>query len=389
MECFGSNVKYNFYSYIDKEIISGGNREMLWFRRKKEPEEYEVSAQDLTCPGCPKPCGKRGPRGKMGPMGPQGPTGPTGPAGGATGPTGATGATGITGPTGATGATGITGPTGPTGATGATGATGPTGPTGPTGATGPTGNSGEAGATGVTGAAATLQVGSVTTGQPDEDAQVTNSGDENNAIFDFVIPQGRAGIPGSDGVTGPAGPKGATGATGPKGATGATGATGAAGPKGATGATGPKGATGTCSCQCRAPELLSAYSTPPQSGGNGTVLVFDRNAVSNGTSVIHAQNSGTFTIQQTGFYQVSFHGTLAPASGSSFPLTVSLSLQQQGDQVPGTAVQQTFHTSTDLENIAFSQIIQVKTVPTTLQVTGQGKGYFYGPVSMFISKLDS
>ena len=125
MERFGSNVKYNFYSYIDKEIISGGNREMLWFRRKKEPEEYEVSAQDLTCPGCPKPCGKRGPRGKMGPMGPQGPTGPTGPAGGATGPTGATGATGITGPTGATGATGITGPTGPTGATGATGATAP------------------------------------------------------------------------------------------------------------------------------------------------------------------------------------------------------------------------------------------------------------------------
>ena len=196
---------------------------MLWFRRKKEPEEYEVSAQDLTCPGCPKPCGKRGPRGKMGPMGPQGPT----------------------------------------------------------------------------------------------------------------------------------------------------------------------GATGTCLCQCRAPELLSSYSTPPQSGGNGTVLVFDRNAVSNGTSVIHAQNSGTFTIQQTGFYQVSFHGTLAPTSGSSCPLTVSLSLQQQGDQVPGTAVQQTFHTSTDLENIAFSQIIQVKTVPTTLQVTGQGKGYFYGPVSMFISKLDS
>ena len=60
---------------------------MSWFKRKKEPEEYGISAQSLTCPGCPKPCPERGPRGKMGPMGPQGPTGPTGPAGGPTGPT--------------------------------------------------------------------------------------------------------------------------------------------------------------------------------------------------------------------------------------------------------------------------------------------------------------
>ena len=243
---------------------------MSWFKRKKEPEENKISAQSLTCPGCPRPCPERGPRGKMGPMGPQGPTGPTG-------------ATGATGPAG-----------GPTGPSGATGATGPTGPTGPTGATGPTGS---------------------------------------------------------------------------------------------TGATGPKGATGTCSC--KAPDLLSAYSTPPQSGKSGTVLIFDRNAVINGSSISHAQNSGTFTIQQTGFYQVSFHGTLAPASGSAFPLTVSLYLQQQGTQVPGTAVQHTFHTSTDSANVAFSQIIQVTTVPTTIQVIGQGTGYFYGPISMSINKLGS
>ena len=118
-------------------------------------------------------------------------------------------------------------------------------------------------------------------------------------------------------------------------------------------------------------------------------LIFDRNAVTDGSSISHAQNSGTFTIQQTGFYQVSFHGTLAPASGSAFPLTVSLYLQQQGTQVPGTAVQHTFHTSTDSANVAFSQIIQVTTVPTTIQVIGQGTGYFYGPISMSINKLGS
>ena len=298
---------------------------MLWFKERKEPEEHksEIQAQSLSCPGCPQPCGQRGPRGKMGPMGPAGPTGPTG-------------------------------PTGPSG-----------GPAGPTGPTGPTGTDGEDGAAGE---AATLRVGSVTTGNPDEAAQVTNSGDENNAIFDFVIPQGHTG---TDGTRGP------TGATGPRGTTGATGATG---PKGATGATGAAGGTSS-------PELLSAYSTPPQTGTAGGALVFDRNAVVNGTAVSHAQNSASIVIQQTGFYQVSFHGTIGPTSGADFPMTVSMYLEQQGTEVPGTAVQHTFHTTADTSNVAFTQIIQAATVPTTIEVIGQGKNYFYGPVSLVVNRL--
>ena len=58
------------------------------------------------------------------------------------------------------------------------------GPQGDTGATGPKGD---------TGNAATISVGSVTTTQYGQTARVTNSGDEHNAIFDFVIPQGRPG----------------------------------------------------------------------------------------------------------------------------------------------------------------------------------------------------
>ena len=355
---------------------------MLWFKERKEPEEHksEIQAQSLSCPGCPQPCGQRGPRGKMGPMGPAGPTGPTGP----TGPSG--------GPAGPTGATGPTGAAGPTGPTGSTGAAGPTGPTGPTGTDGEDGAAGEA---------ATLRVGSVTTGNPDEAAQVTNSGDENNAIFDFVIPQGHTGTDGTRGPTGATGPtgaagptgptgapgmRGATGPTGPKGSTGPTGATGPRGTTGATGATGPKGATGAAG-GTSSPELLSAYSTPPQTGTAGGALVFDRNAVVNGTAVSHAQNSASIVIQQTGFYQVSFHGTIGPTSGADFPMTVSMYLEQQGTEVPGTAVQHTFHTTADTSNVAFTQIIQAATVPTTIEVIGQGKNYFYGPVSLVVNRL--
>lgn len=58
------------------------------------------------------------------------------------------------------------------------------GPQGDTGATGPKGD---------TGNAATVSAGSVTTVPYGQNARVTNSGDEHDAVFDFVIPQGRPG----------------------------------------------------------------------------------------------------------------------------------------------------------------------------------------------------
>lgn len=59
---------------------------------------------------------------------------------------------------------GQTGPTGPTGATG---------PTGPTGATGPQGIEGPTGPIGPTGESPTFAIGTVTTGAPGSEAEVT------------------------------------------------------------------------------------------------------------------------------------------------------------------------------------------------------------------------
>lgn len=58
---------------------------------------------------------------------------------------------------------------------------------------------GSAGATGPAGAAATVSVGTVTTGAAGTQAQVTNSGTLNDAVFNFVIPQGAPGAAGSGG----------------------------------------------------------------------------------------------------------------------------------------------------------------------------------------------
>lgn len=70
------------------------------------------------------------------------------------------------------------------GATGVAGAQGPVGPQGP---------QGPQGAQGPSGSAATINIGSVTTGLPSGTASVTNSGTSSLAVFDFVIPRGAPG----------------------------------------------------------------------------------------------------------------------------------------------------------------------------------------------------
>ena len=102
---------------------------------------------------------------------------------------------------------------------------------------GPQGQQGEPGA------AATVTVGTVTTGEPGTDAIVTNSGTENAAVLNFTIPKGETG------AVGPRGPKGDTGETGPAGAGVPDGGT--------VGQLLGKTETGT------------AWIDPPQSGGGG------------------------------------------------------------------------------------------------------------------------
>lgn len=65
---------------------------------------------------------------------------------------------------------------------------------------------GATGATGPSGAAATIAVGSVTTGSAGSSATVSNAGSSSAATFNFGIPQGAVGAQGPTGATGPAGP---------------------------------------------------------------------------------------------------------------------------------------------------------------------------------------
>ena len=138
------------------------------------------------------PKGEKGETGAKGDTGPQGVAGPAGPQG-------------ETGPQGPAGAIGPQGLPGANGAPGAKGDPGPQGPVGP---------QGEKGAQGDPGKAATIQIGSVSQGEPGTSPSVVNSGTDTEAVLDFVIPKGETGAKGDPGPQGPVGPQGETGAQG-------------------------------------------------------------------------------------------------------------------------------------------------------------------------------
>ena len=132
-------------------------------------------------------------------------------------------------------------------------------PRGDTGAAGSTGSQGPAGNDGSDGAAATIAVGSTTTGDAGTNASVTNSGTSSAATFNFTIPKGDTGATGAAGSDGSDGSDGAaatiavgtvtTGAAGSSATVTNSGSSSAATfnftiPKGDTGAQGPAGQDG-------------------------------------------------------------------------------------------------------------------------------------------------
>ena len=119
--------------------------------------------------------GPQGIKGESGPQGPQGLKGETGPQG-------------------------IQGEKGERGLQGLQGVPGEKGDTGPQGDVGPQGPQGKQGATGAAGVAATIKVGTVTTGAAGTAAKVVNSGTTSAAVLDFTIPQGARGEKGEQGA---------------------------------------------------------------------------------------------------------------------------------------------------------------------------------------------
>ena len=113
--------------------------------------------------------------------------------------------TGPQGPKGNTGETGPQGEMGPQGPAGETGPQGPVGPAGKDGAQGPKGDTGEIGPQGPkgdTGATPNIQIGTVQTLDPGQQATASMTGTPENPLLNLGIPQGDKGDPGEDAESG-------------------------------------------------------------------------------------------------------------------------------------------------------------------------------------------
>ena len=135
------------------------------------------------------PQGPTGPQGEVGPVGPEGPQGPKGDKG----DKGDTGEQGPQGPQGPQGLQGIQGEKGDKGDKGDKGETGPQGEIGPQGERGPVGETGPQGPVGKT---PNIQIGTVETLEPTEEATVTRTGTDEEPLLNFGIPKGDKGEPG-------------------------------------------------------------------------------------------------------------------------------------------------------------------------------------------------
>ena len=305
-------------------------------------------------------------------------------------PAGATGATGADGATGANG-TAATVQVGST-TTGAPGTNASVTNTGtesnavlnfviPAGATGATG------ANGAAGTAATVQIGTTTTGAPGTDASVTNTGTESNAVLNFVIPAGATGANGADGATGADG----TAATVQVGTT----ITGAPGTNASVTNTGtesnavlnfviPAGATGASAAESR-PSVLAVQDTTEQALTENTPVSFAVNLLQSGTDLTHAAGSNQITVETPGIYQAAFTAEVSPTGTATLPLTISLSLEQ-GTTILETS-STTMTTAEQSNTLAWNIPFTVTAAPEVLQILSDGTDVILNRATLTINKI--
>ena len=249
---------------------------------------------------------------------------------------------------------------------------------------GTTGATGANGATGADGTAATVQVGTTTTGAPGTNASVTNTGTESNAVLNFVIPAGATGANGAAGADG-------TAATVQVGTT----TTGAPGTNASVTNTGtesnavlnfiiPAGATGASAAESR-PSVLAVQDTTEQALTENTPVSFAVNLLQSGTDLTHAAGSNQITVETPGIYQAAFTAEVSPTGTATLPLTISLSLEQ-GTTILETS-STTMTTAEQSNTLAWNIPFTVTAAPEVLQILSDGTDVILNRATLTINKI--
>ena len=172
----------------------------------------------------------------------------------------------------------------------------------------------------------------MTTGDPGTEAQVTNSGSGEDAVFDFVIPRGE---PGGGGI----------------------------------------------------PEVLATVDPTAQPTAAGDALAFTDNPLVSGAAISHTAGSTDVVISQPGIYQASFSGSFTAAAGITIPTTLLATLNQNGVAVTGGTARHTFTATGETAELTFSVPFQVTATPATLNFVASGAGFTGRDLTLTVIRL--
>lgn len=103
--------------------------------------------------------------------------------------------------------------------------------------------------------------------------------------------------------------------------------------------------------------MVNSYTNTSLAVITNEAITFNNNFIQTGCTVTHSAGSATFALNKPGFYFVTFNGIAATEAAGD----ITVQLQQNGVNVPSALTTASSTTAlTDIENLSFSTIIQVK-----------------------------
>ena len=114
--------------------------------------------------------------------------------------------------------------------------------------------------------------------------------------------------------------------------------------------------------------MLSMYNLSAQTVAVDENLIFSENRYQTGCSTVHTPGSTTVELRCPGTYLITFNGTAAATAAATEPITVQLF--NGTTAIPGAVASELSATATDIVNLAFSTIIQIRPSCPSISNTG-------------------
>lgn len=136
--------------------------------------------------------------------------------------------------------------------------------------------------------------------------------------------------------------------------------------------------------------MISSYNNSTQTVLTNGTVPFATDRIKTGCTVSHPAGSAVFTLNRPGFYYVAVNADITTSDAAG---NVALALQQNGTAIPGAGATAYAAATTNVANLAFSTIVQVRpnccavSNTTNIQLVNTGVGSTITNANIVITKL--